>query len=72
MAIQEEGSKFINSALDALKRVGATGPVMPDYRGSFVLVGYAGENKPPWIAQKIAKRGLGPSEISLKIPLAFK
>ncbi|PFX11936.1 Cell migration-inducing and hyaluronan-binding protein [Stylophora pistillata] len=72
VAIQDEGSKFIKSALDALKRLGATHPVIPDYQGSFALVGYAGENKPAWIAQKVAKGGLGPSEISLKIPLAFK
>ena len=68
MAIQDEGSKFMKSALDALKRLGATEPVVPDYQGSFALVGYAGENKPSWIAQKSAKRGQGPSEIFLKIP----
>lgn len=69
VAIQDEGSNFTKSALDALKRLGATDPILPDYRGSFALVGYAGETKPPWITQKMAKRGLGPSEISLKIPL---
>ena len=69
MAIQDEGSKYVKSALDALKRLGATEPVLPDFRGSFALVGYAGVNKPAWITQKTAKRGLGPSEISLKIPL---
>lgn len=69
VAIQDEGSKYVKSALDALKRLGATEPVLPDFRGSFVLVGHAGVNKPWWITQKTAKRGLGPSEISLKIPL---
>ena len=72
MAIQDEGSKYVKSALDALKRLGATEPVLPYYRGSFALVGYAGANKPLWIAQKIAKRGLGPSEITMKIPLIPK
>ena len=69
MAIQDEGSNYVRSALNALKRLGATEPVFPDYRGSFALVGYAGVNKPSWVEQKIAKRGLGPSEISLKIQL---
>ena len=69
MAIQDEGSNYVKPALDTLRRLGATEPVLPDFRGSFALVGYAGVNKLSWIAQKIAKRGLGPSEISLKIPL---
>ena len=69
MAIQDEGSNYVRSALNALKRLGATEPVLPDYQGSFALVGYAGVNKPSWVEQKIAKRGLGPSEISLKIQL---
>ena len=69
VAIQDEGSYYVKSALDALKRLGATDPVLPDFRGSFALVGYAGVNKPSWIAQKTAKRGLGPSVISLKVPL---
>ena len=69
MAIQDEGSNYVRSALNALKRLGATEPVLPDYKGSFALVGYAGVNKPSWVEQKIAKRGLGPSKISLKIQL---
>ena len=57
----------MKSALDALKRLGATEPIA-DYRGSFAFVGYAGVTKPSWIGQKSAKRGQGPSEIFLKIP----
>ena len=57
-------------AIDALKRLGATDPVQLGWRGSFALAGYAGENKPLWITQKGATRELGPSEISLKIPLS--
>ena len=70
VAIQDEGSIYISPAIDALKRVGATHDLLhlTDYRGSFALVGYAGVNKPPWIAQQSAKRGKGPSEISLTIP----
>ena len=69
MAFQDEGSTYVRKALMPLKRLGATEPVLPDYKGSFALVGYAGENKPSWVEEKIAKRGLGPSEISLKIQL---
>lgn len=70
IAIQDEGSKHISPAIDALKRVGATDDILDltDHRGSFALVGYAGVDKPTWIAQKSAKRGKGPSEISLTIP----
>ena len=67
MAIQDEGSNYVRSALIALKRLGATEPIA-DYQGSFAFVGYAGVTKPSWIGQKSAKRGQGPSEISLKIP----
>ena len=71
VAIQDEGSIYISPAIDALKRVGATHDLLnlTDFKVSFALVGYAGVNKPPWIAQQSAKRGKGPSEISLKIPL---
>lgn len=72
VAIQEEGSFHVTPALDALKRLGAKDPVLPDFRGSFALAGYAGANKPLWITQKMAKRGLGPVEITLKIPLSLK
>ncbi|PFX19678.1 Angiopoietin-4 [Stylophora pistillata] len=70
IAIQDEGSKHISPAIDALKRVRATDDILDltDYRGSFALVGYAGVDKPTWIAQKSAKMGKGPSEISLTIP----
>ena len=58
------------SAIDALKRLGATEPVFSGWRGSFAFAGYAGADKPLWIAQKSEKARLGPSEISLKIPLS--
>lgn len=72
VAIQDEGSAFISPAFDALKRLGATEPIMTDFRGSFALVGYAGASKPTWIAQKQHKRYEGPSEIKLRIPFPGK
>ena len=57
----------MKSALDALKRLGATEP-KADYGGSFAFVGYAGVTKPSWTGQKSAKRGQRTSEIFLKIP----
>ena len=70
MAIQDDGSRHMSRAIDALKRVGATDPVQMDYRGSFALAGYAKLNKPSWVAQKSANRGKGPSKLSHKIPLS--
>ena len=60
----------MSPAIDALKRMGATDPVQPGWRGSFALAGYAGVNKPQWITQKRANKGQGPSEFSLTIPLS--
>ena len=70
VAIQDEGSTYISPAIDALKRVGATDDLLnlTEFRGSFALVGFAGVNRPSWIAQQNAKRERGPSEISLTIP----
>ena len=53
----------MSSAIDALKRLGATDPVQLNDRESFALAGYAGVNKPQWNTQKRAKGGHGPSEI---------
>jgi len=69
VAIQDEGSKYISPALNALKRLGAMDPILIDFRGSFALVGYAKPSKPSWIAQEQQKRYQGPSEIFLRIPL---
>ena len=69
VAVQDEGSSKQAPAIDALKKKGATDPVV-DFRGSFALVGYAGiENRPLWIAQQRRNSGQGPSEISLRIPV---
>ena len=56
-------------AIDALKRVGATAPILTDYRGSFALVGSSQVPKPSWIMQRQENRYKGPSEIFVKIPL---
>jgi len=69
MAIQDAGNIYLSPAITALKRLGATDPILTDFRASFALVGYAGANKPTWIAQKQHKRYEGPSEINLRITL---
>ncbi|KAL9978627.1 hypothetical protein ACROYT_G016164 [Oculina patagonica] len=69
VAIQEEGSAYVKSAINAFRRLGAVGRIMRAYRGSFALVGYAHSSKPSWIAQEQQKRYEGPSEIFLRITL---
>ena len=69
VAIQDDGSRFVREALDALKRVGATDPIMTDFRGSYALVGYAREKKPSYVKQEQRSIGKGPSVISLSVPL---
>lgn len=70
VAIQDEGSYRMSSAIDALKRLGATNPVQPNDRESFALAGYAGVNKSQWNTQKRAKSGQGPIEIFPQIALS--
>lgn len=69
IAIQDSASNHSLSAADAFKRLGATDPIFTEYRNSFAFIGYAGENKPLWIAQEQAKAAEGPSTIKLRIPL---
>ncbi len=63
----------MNSAVDALKRVGAVDPVLVDYRGSFALVGHAdaANKRPAWIMQQVRNKAQGPSEVSSRIPLSL-
>lgn len=70
VTIQDEGSKYITDAEDALKRLGAKDPILKDYRGSLALVGYAGDATPSWISLVQRNSGEGPSEISVRIPLS--
>ncbi|KAJ7323452.1 hypothetical protein OS493_031652 [Desmophyllum pertusum] len=70
VAAQDEAARLLaDSAIDALKRLGAIDPIKPEYRGSYAFVGYARVKKPSWIAQQWRGRGKGPSEVSLKVPL---
>ncbi|XP_078357479.1 uncharacterized protein LOC144642389 [Oculina patagonica] len=69
VAIQDAGANHFPEAVDALKRLGATDPILIDFRGSYALVGYARVKKPSWVAQQQARRYQGPSEISLRVPL---
>jgi len=43
VTIQDEGSKYVTDAEEALKRLGATDPILKDFRGSLAFVGYAGD-----------------------------
>ena len=72
VAIQDEGSRYGSAAFDALKRLGASDPILTDYLGSYALAGYSGINKPSWVTQQQANSGQGPSEISLKVALMGK
>jgi len=70
VAVQDEGSRHMSPAVNALKRLGAVDPVMVDFRGSYALVGNPMTAKPPWITQEKRLSGQGPSEININIPLS--
>ena len=70
MAIQDEGSVFVEEAIGALKRVGVTKPILRGFRGSFALIGYSGEVKPSWVELRQANIKEGPTELSKAIPLS--
>ncbi|PFX33163.1 Neuropilin-2 [Stylophora pistillata] len=72
VAVQEGGWRFSSSAVRALKRLGASGSVRGSYRSSFAFAGYAGTRQSTWVTQKENARYLGPSEITLKIPLSSR
>ena len=69
VAVQDEASRYGTVALSALKRLGAKEPIVLDYRGSFVLAGYAGSNLPSWVNQAQNKRGEGPSSLTATIEI---
>ena len=69
VSVQDSASSHVGPALNALKRVGATDPILVDFRGSFALIGSADSHKPAWIAQDQHPRYKGPSMISRRIPL---
>ena len=68
IAAQDEASSLFNDPLEkALLRIGGKKPVRPWYRGSYVLVGYAGHDVQPWIKQLLGQRGKGPSVVNMVI-----
>ncbi|XP_027037220.1 uncharacterized protein LOC113665691 [Pocillopora damicornis] len=76
VGVQGEGSRYASSAVSALKRLGASDPVLGSFRSSFAFAGYAGTRQPSWMSkQKIQQwkaRYNGPSQITLKIPLSSR
>lgn len=70
VAVQDEGSRYASSAVSALRRLGAKGPVLGSFRSSFAFAGYAGRGRQAWIIQQWKQKYLGPSEITSKIPLS--
>lgn len=72
VAIQDEGSTHGSAANDALRRLGASDPILLEYRSSYALIGYAGSEKVHWISQAQNNRKNGPSVISVTIDLKKK
>ena len=71
VAVQDEGSKYVKTAFDALTRMGGYDLGFLDYRGSYALVGHPGDQKPSYVTQVQSKSGQGPSVISMTVPLTI-
>lgn len=68
IAVQDSANVYVGDAADALKSLGATEPLNPGYRGSWVLVGYKGTGeKPAWVRQAQKERYLGPTIVAAKV-----
>ena len=68
IAVKDSGEKFVDDAANALKSLGATNPLNPGYRGSWLLVGYKGTGeKPSWIRQEQQARSSGPCYITVRV-----
>ncbi|XP_078383333.1 uncharacterized protein LOC144665923 [Oculina patagonica] len=68
IAVHESGNVYVGDAADALKSLGATEPLNPGYRGSWVLVGYKGTGeRPAWVRQAQNDRYLGPTVVAVKV-----
>lgn len=68
IAVKDSGERFISDADPALKSLGATGPLNPGYRGSWLLVGYKGTGeRPTWIKEAWKPRYRGPVYLSVKV-----
>ena len=68
IATQDSADVYVGDAADALKSLGATEPLNPGYRGSWLLVGYKGTGeKPSWVRQASKKRYFGPASVAVKV-----
>ena len=68
IAVKDSGGRFVDDAANALKSLGATEPLNPGYRGSWLLVGYKGTGeKPSWIRQEEQAQFFGPSFITVRV-----
>ena len=68
IAVKDSGGRFVDDAANALKSLGATEPLNPGYRGSWLLVGYKGTGeKPSWIRQEEQEQFFGPSFITVRV-----
>ena len=68
IAVKDSGEKFVDDAANALKSLGATNPLNPRFRGSWLLVGYKGNGeKPSWIRQEQQARSFGPCYITVRV-----
>ena len=68
IAVKDSGEKFVDDAANALKSLGATNPLKPGHRGSWLLVGHKGNGeKPSWIRQEQRARSRGPSYITVRV-----
>ena len=62
VAIQDDGSRYIQPAVLQLKKLGAY-RMINSFRGSFAFVGYSGFGKRSWVKQVQNRRGKGPSSL---------
>ena len=68
IAVHGSGNAYVADAADALKSLGATEPLNPGFRGSWVLVGYKGTGKKPdWVRQAWRERYYGPTVVAVKV-----
>ena len=70
ISVVNSGDNFVDDAPDALRSLGATEPLKPGWRESWLLVGYKGPGeKPSWIRQDSKKRSFGPTNLALAIQI---
>ena len=68
ISVMGTGDRFVDDAVDALKSLGATEPLNPGYRASWILLGFKGTGeRPSWIKQAWNQRYFGPTYLSAKV-----